>query len=175
MEFKAKLRNWLFISLIVSFCTGAILSIVVFITGNLGDPLSYRTLASIFSLTIYSLIGMASAVLLEKGTHNIFAKFGVLAAFAGWIFDLYLIWVWSWSFSNYPSDLPTIINLGLALPIIAISCAHASLILLIQPESGLTKRIRWIILSMIFLVTAFLLSLVFWSSTIAQFGIGGKY
>lgn len=155
------LKRIFLISMIISLSVSALVGILIFLLGNFGQT-QIRILLTTLSIGGFSLAGLCSANLYDKGTFKTFGAIGMVTAFFGFLINLFLIWIDFNSFS---------FNLGLTLIVLSFSFSHASLLMLIKSEKIVVSISFWVTLFFIAWVATVILSKVWGLVTSSNYRI----
>jgi hypothetical protein len=118
------------VGLILALILSAIVGIYIFIKGEFGE-LENKILITTGSLSVYSLLGLCSA--LEHGQQKLrlFSVIGMILSLLAFIFSLFIIW-------QYP-QAKGVAETFMLLTIFTFSFAHMSLLFLLKVDSALVK------------------------------------
>jgi len=144
------IKRLLLITLITSLGIGAIIGIFIFLFGNFGDT-EQKLLITTLTLGGFSLTGLCCALLIGKNKLSWFGLLGIIMSLGAFIYSILIIWgyldIW---------DDDAQIKTFFILIILALSCAHASLLLLINPKNKAIKLMLTITLLFLAIVAALL-------------------
>jgi len=145
-------RNIFLWTLMASLSISALLAIFVFIAGQFGAA-EIRLLLTTLAVGVYSLTGLCSSSLYDRGRYQVVGAVGIIVSVAGFLFALGNIW----QVINLTSTWKALT----ILIIVPISIAHASLLLLIDTKSQLVRLALGITLGFISAVALLLIYAVF--------------
>ncbi len=174
MESNLNFKKIFLISLVVSLSISALLGIIILLVGDFGK-IQFKTLLTTLTIGGFSLTGLCCATLLEKKRFSAFSIIGIILSVWGFLFITSLIWeIIAWdAFDN-------IWKIMIASIILAVSTAHASLLLLIKSDKKIVNVSLAITLLFISLVALELIIFVFnefinneeiWWRTLGAFAI----
>jgi hypothetical protein len=145
-------RNVFLWTLIASLSLSALLAIFVFIVGQFGET-EVRLLLTTLAVGVYSLTGLCSSSLYDRGRYQVVGAVGIILSIVGFLFALGNVWD--------IIDLSSTWKALLVLIIVPVSIAHASLLLLIDTKSQLVGSVIRITLGTISVVALLLIYAVF--------------
>ncbi len=119
------------VSLIGSLSVSALIGIMIFLVGDF-DELQVRVLLTTLMFGLYSLTGLCSATLYEKGRYQTYAAAAIGTSVAAFVLGLISIW------GSDPGE--GLLKLTLASLVAAVGMAHAALLLRIAPKN---PAVRW--------------------------------
>ena len=152
---QSGIRRFFLTSLIASLSISALVAIFIFLMGNFDGKIEIRILLTTLAIGGYSLSGLCSSALYDKGRFRWFALLGIIIAFAGFLVTVAGIW-------NATELLHIVGNwkMLIVLFILSFSAAHSSLLLLAKSENTF---VNWVLSATIFciaLVAALLINMV---------------
>jgi hypothetical protein len=152
MPDKHLLRRYFITAIITSLVTGALIGILVILVGSFGE-IQARILLTTLAIGVFSITSLANLRNLESvhRSYNRFAVLSILFSLLAMLFTLSLIWI---SVEHTPWK-PTLVFF-----VLAISTAHASLLLPSRSRSTLLDVAVTSTLSCIAFVAGFLIYLI---------------
>lgn len=151
---QSSIRRFFFISLMASLSISALAAIFIFLIGNFKE-MEIRILLTTLVIGGYSLSGLCSSVLYDKGGFRWFALLGVIVAFVGFLVTVLGIW--------NSTELLGIVGHGkvlITLFILSFSTAHSSLLLLAKSENTFVNSVLSATIFCITIVAALLINMV---------------
>jgi hypothetical protein len=118
---KHELKKAFLFGLLTSLSMAALMAIVIFIVGNMGETEGHILMTTLV-MGIYCLTGLCQSTLLGRGRLSILAGVGLLLSVVGFIATTQFIWEGGWGILDHFKAI-------LILAILAFSTAHASLLL----------------------------------------------
>ena len=164
---QSGIRRFFFISLMASLSISALAAIFIFLIGSFGE-MEIRILTTVLVIGGYSLSGLCSSVLYDKGEHRWFAVLGVIVAFVGFLVTVAGIW-----------NITELLRLGgdwkmlVILFILSFSAAHLSLLLLAKSENTFVNSVLFATIFCIAIVAALLISIIIGGFSRSFGGVSG--
>lgn len=125
------IRRTFLYALIASVSVSALLGIGVLLFGNFGS-LETRVLLTTLTVTVMSILGLACGAYLESGRGRTLPLAGIVMSVIGAFFTILLIW-------EVGNGSTVFIKMTATITLVAISCAHLSLLSLARLDS----RFAW--------------------------------
>ena len=138
-------------SLISSLSLSALVAIFVFLFGSFGET-EVRLLITTLTIGGYSLTGLCSSVLYDKGKYTIFSLLGILVAVIGFLVTVGAIWE--------IVDLGNVWKGVFVFMTLSFSIAHSSLLLLAKSEKVLVNSLLFATIVSIAVVAGMLINLI---------------
>jgi hypothetical protein len=148
---KFSIKRVFIVSFISSLILCAAIAIIVFLMGEFGD-LQFKILISTLIVTIFSLTGMCSSVLIDKGKYIPVAYSGLTISITTALLSFATVW-----------GLPItedLFKVTLSLVIVSISIAHASLLLLAHSDRNYLVNILVLLTNVFIVIVAAMLVLL---------------
>jgi hypothetical protein len=136
-------------TLIISLVLSAIAGIIVFLVGSF-DDLEIRILFTTVIISVFSLTGLINASLLDKPTLKAFGYLALAVSTCAFLIDLQNIWINSIDTGQFAGDIS----------IIALACAHASLLLAINTKKGGVRIVRMFTLCFITILAGLIIYVI---------------
>lgn len=155
---KSQLRTVLLWSMITFFVVGGLLGAGFFLFGSFGE-IQGKILATVFSLAIFSLLGMVSAGRLNSKQKNL-----AIAGVASSVLAAGLVQFLIWGGIDFDND---IIKIIMILSIISFAVAH-SLLVWAKSKKGLQTLVMYATLILIAVVAAMLIYVVIIEGEVSQ-------
>jgi hypothetical protein len=151
-----ELKKTFLLSMIGSLSLSALIGIIIFLFGEFFG-IQGKILLSTLTLAGTSLIGLCCSLLYEKnGKYKLLALGGICTTIIGFIWTITLIWTFSFS-----HDFELLFKGFFILLIISFSIAHSSLLLIINSNEKIVRKVLFTTLIFISIVAAMLIILVF--------------
>lgn len=138
--------------LIASLSISALIAIIIFLGGDTGGTQG-RVLMTTLAVGFYSLLGLCCTSLYDRGRYIPVVALGLLAAIAGFVYSVVLIWSDTIVGTNW--------RVLFTLLVISVAFAHASLLLLIDLTKNLAQLARALTLGFITVVAGLLIFKIF--------------
>lgn len=155
----AKFFLWMMIAF---FAVGGVLGSIFLLTGSFGDT-QFKILSTVFSVGIFSLLGMVSAGRMsDKGTKGFVAKIGVTASIIAAALIQPLIWsAWDFNEGMFKSiAIATIISFGIAHMLLVWG----------KNKTSTQKSLMWATITLITVVAGMLIFVV-----LSEFDVGEAF
>lgn len=149
---RLNFKRFFLIALIGALVLSALVGIYVFLIGDFGDT-ENKILTTTLSLTVFSLLGLCSALAYHKRNFYLFSILGMGFSLLGFIASLEIIW------QVVPFQKEA--ELFMFLTILSFSFAHISLLLLVKIKYPMVKYAFYSTLGFIVIVAAMLSYVVF--------------
>lgn len=159
---KFSLKRILLISLIASLSISALVAIFVFLFGDFGET-EIKILFITLTIGGYSLTGVCSSVLQDKGKYISLVYSGIAVSVLGFLLTAGAIWE--------AVDIENLWQLIIVLVILAVTIAQISLLLLAESAKGLMNTI---LLTTIIFISIVAMMLV-WLVVVEYDGVGEFY
>ncbi len=147
------LKRVFLIAMVASLCLAGLAGIAVFLFGTFGE-FEIRILFTTLFLGLYSLTSLCAAALLDRRRHHPLGYAGLIVSAAALVTAIDLLWI---SWGSQSTDL---LKSSGILGILALSLAHASLLLLAPARKTVGSVIRGLTLVTIGLLAGMLSSFI---------------
>lgn len=145
-------RKLFLLTLIGSLTVTALIAIIIFLSGEFGDTQG-KLLFTTLAVGVYSLTGLCCTSLYDKQRYTVPASLGLIASVAGFIIALFTIWGERFTQTDWRLTSTSLI--------VAVTFAHASLLLLINTAKRITQLVRALTLGCITVVAGLLIYMIF--------------
>lgn len=147
----SELKKIFLISIGGSLGLSALIAIFVFIIGNFGE-LELRVLGSVLIIALFSVTSLACAALWERGTFTIPAIIGFVGSIGGFVTLELMIW---------GMDAEFLWRFALVFTVASIAAAHSSLLIIMGSKDGITGKVMYATLAVIWIIAALIAFAIF--------------
>ena len=146
------LKKAFLITMIFSLSISALIGIIIFLIGNIGE-IEMRILLTTLAIGGFSLTGLVSASLHDKKKFVPFAWIGIFVVILGFFISLFVIWE-----PEFGSE--ALVKTEITLIVFTIDIAHTSLLLFIDSRRTFVNVFLFLTIFFVFLISLQILSLV---------------
>ena len=152
---KRELKRGFIFGIITSLVLSAVMGIIVLLQGTFQD-IDWQILGTTLTIGVFSITSLSSLGLLESPKRNLrsFSLLTIFLSVMALALTVLLIW------QNWDNDLEVLSQTAVVFTVLAISTAHASLLLALRNRGGSLSLLITATLSFVALVAAMIIYLV---------------